>query len=240
MTDPDPKLVQLEDRLGYRFKQPALLIEALTHGSYLQDNAAAGAHNQRLEFLGDAVLQLILTEILYDLYPDEREGMLSKRRTKLIEGKFLAALAGEIGLDACLRLGNSEEANGGRTKASALEDAFEALAGAIFLDAGFYEATRVIRSIYGSLPQRLEPVLADANPKGRLQELTQPVHGNTALRYEFVSATGPLHAQQYAAAVFLNNVKLGEGRGSSKKSAEEEAARMALAALREKEPEGSA
>lgn len=234
------QLTALQARLGYQFRAPALLLEALTHGSYLQENSAAGAHNQRLEFLGDAMLQLILTEALFELYPTEREGMLSKRRTKLIEGKFLAALSREIGLDACLRLGTSEETNGGRTKASVLEDAFEALAGALFLDAGFSEAARIIRSIYGSLPERLEPVLADANPKGRLQELIQPAHGNTAIRYELISATGPLHAQQYQAAVFLNEVKLGEGRGSSKQAAEEEAAQMALTGWRQRMDEGSA
>jgi len=114
-----------QDRLGYSFRDPALLPRALTHPSWLQDHPGEVESNQRLEFLGDAVLQVILTEELFTLFPGEREGALSKRRAALAKGAFLARLARELGLPAALRLGASEEAGGGRDKAAALEDACE-------------------------------------------------------------------------------------------------------------------
>ena len=229
-----PALESLQARLGYVFRQPALLLEAVTHPSYRQEHPGEGDSNQRLEFLGDAVLQLILTERLFELFPADREGMLSKRRAKLIEGKFLSSLALELGLDACLRLGSAEEAAGGRLKRSALEDAMEGLAGALYLDAGFAEAGRIVRALYGSLPDRIEPVLASDNPKGRLQELVQPRHGNQAVRYAVVRVTGADHARRYEVAVYVNELALGTGQGTSKKLAEEAAAAAALAALQEK------
>jgi ribonuclease-3 len=132
-----PSLDRLQARLGYTFREPALLQRAVTHLSYLQDHPAAGEGNQRLEFLGDAVLQLILSEALFGLYPDEREGPLSKRRSTLAQGRFLSLLAREFRLDAALRLGQSEESTGGRQRASILEDALEAVIGALYLDSDF-------------------------------------------------------------------------------------------------------
>src|SRR5690606_37215369 len=127
------------------------------------------------------------TEALFALFPGDREGALSRRRAALANGVFLSQLAREIGLDACLRLGASEESTGGRLRASALEDAFEALVGAIYLDAGLATARRVILGLYGDLPERLASVEDVENPKGRLQERVQPTHGNNALRYEIVA-----------------------------------------------------
>src|SRR5687767_15223404 len=181
-----------------------------------------------MEFLGDAVLQLILTEALFELFPGDREGLLSKRRAALANGVFLARLAREIGLDRALRLGASEESTGGRMRAAALEDAFEALVGAIYLDADFRATRRVVLGIYRDLPERLAAVEDVENPKGRLQELVQPVHGNTALRYEVLSIQGEDHAREYEVAVYLHDRQLGSGRGTSKKQAEEAAARGAL------------
>lgn len=222
---------RLQERLGHAFANPRLLEEALTHPSLRQDRPEPPESNQRLEFLGDAVLQLILSEALFELFPGEREGGLSRRRAALGRGAFLARLAREIGLDGCIRLGAGEEASGGRGRDSALEDAFEALVGAVFLDSDFATVRRIVRGIYGDLPNRLAEVEGAENPKGRLQELIQPVHGNQALRYEVVSAEGADHARAYLVRVLLNGEPIGQGRGPSKKLAEEEAARAGLASL---------
>lgn len=195
----------------------------------MQDHPGDDESNQRLEFLGDAVLQLILTQALFELFPGDREGILSKRRAALTKGTFLARLADEIGLQSCLRLGAGEEATGGRTKASALEDCFEALIGAVHLDRGMEESRRVVLGIYGDLSARLLLVEDMENPKGRLQELLQPEHGNDALRYEVTSVDGADHARKYLVSVFLRDRSLGSGSGTSKKQAEEAAARAALA-----------
>lgn len=228
MSDP---LEQLQVRIDYTFRNPAFLERAVTHPSFLQDHPDTAESNQRFEFLGDAVLQLALTEALFHLFPGDREGVLSKRRAALANGAFLAQLAREIGLDACLRLGGSEESTGGRSRASALEDAFEALIGAIYLDSDLATVRRVVRALYGDLPSRLAGVEDVENPKGRLQEKVQPTHGNNAVRYEVMRIEGEDHARQYEIAVHLHDRLLGTGRGSSKKTAEEAAARQALAAL---------
>lgn len=222
----------LEVRINHVFRDEALLGLALTHSSLLQERPDLAESNQRLEFLGDAVLQLVLTEALFTLFPGDREGSLSRRRAALANGPFLAGLAREIGLDQALRLGASEEATGGRTRTAALEDAFEALIGAVYLDSGWDAARKVVWHIYGPLGTRLSTVEDFENPKGRLQELIQPHHGNNALRYEVVDIGGEDHARNYEVAVFLHERRLGAGRGTSKKSAEEAAAREGLATLR--------
>lgn len=221
----------LQERIRYAFRDPAHLERALTHASWLQDNPESTGNNQRLEFLGDSVLQLVLTEALYALYPDGTEGELTKRRAILGRGQFLARLAREIGLDACLRLGANEEASGGRGRDAALEDAFEALVGAVNIDGGIEGARRTVLGIYGDISGRLAAGEGNANPKGRLQEIVQPLHGNQALRYEVLATEGADHERKYEVAVFLLERRIGSGRGSSKKVAEEEAARAALASL---------
>ncbi|MSU23448.1 MAG: ribonuclease III [Opitutus sp.] len=221
-------LAQLQARLAYPFRDAHLLERAVTHSSFLPNHPAVAESNQRLEFLGDAVLQLVLTEALFQLFPGDREGLLSKRRAALANGVFLARLAREIGLDACLRLGTGEEASGGRARSAALEDAFEALVGALYLDSDLATTRRVVLRLYGDLPARLAATEATENPKGRLQELVQPVHGNDALRYDVTRVDGEDHAREFEVAVFLLDRALGTGRGSSKKLAEEAAAREAL------------
>src|SRR5664280_2197574 len=213
-----PALDHLQRCLGYTFREPALLVRALTHPSYLQDHPEARPGNQRLEFLGDSVLQLALSEALFQLFPEEREGPLSQRRSALAKGQFLSLLAGELTLDTALRLGQSEEQTGGRQRASILEDALEAVVGAIYLDSDFATARRAV-------------LLGEDKPKGRLQELLQPGHGNRALRYETVHTEGAPHEREYEVNVYLNDALLGTGRGNSKKLAEEAAARAALPAL---------
>jgi ribonuclease-3 len=221
----------LEKRLGYHFQNQALLLEAMTHPSYLQDHPKAGPHNQRLEYLGDSVLQLILTEALFREFDLEREGVLSRRRAMLSKGGFLTQMAHDLGIEAAVRLSKSEEETGGRGRASIMEDAFEALVGALYLDSDFGITRERILAWYGPLANRLGPSEDAENPKGRLQELIQPEHGNNALRYEVTATTGPRHAREYSVAVFLNDRQLGTGAGPSKKVAEEVAARVALATL---------
>ena len=224
LTPLDP----LQERIGHRFRDVALLVRALTHSSLLQERPEETESNQRLEFLGDAVLQLILTEALFGLYPNEREGALSKRRAALSKGPFLTQLALELDLPRYLRVGQSEEMSGGRERPSALEDAFEALVGAVFVDSDFLTARRVVLGWYGPLNDRLRRVSPTENPKGRLQERIQPAHGNAALRYLCEHIAGEDHAREYEARVYLHDRLLGTGRGSSKKAAEEAAAREAL------------
>lgn len=225
-------LAQLQSRLGHVFRDAALLELALTHPSFLPDNPGTPESNQRLEFLGDAVLQLILTETLFQLYPAEREGALSRHRSALSNGTFLARLARDLGLDAALRLGSGEEQTGGRARASSLEDAFEALVGAVFLDSDLATARRIVLALYGDIPARLAAAGPSGNPKGRLQERVQPLHGNHALRYETVHVSGEDHNREYESRVFLLDRLLGTGRGTSKKLAEEAAARAALETLK--------
>jgi ribonuclease-3 len=229
-----PPLDALQRRLDHTFRDPGLLICAVTHPSYLQEHPDVKESNQRLEFLGDAVLQLVLTESLFRLFPDEREGSLSKRRSALSKGKFLSTLAREIALHDCLLLGNSEELTGGRSRDSALEDAMEAVIGALYIDSDLATTRRVVLALIGSLSERLGSLQPAENPKGRLQELIQAEHGNHALRYEITHTSGEDHAREYEASASLNGQVLGTGRGSSKKAAEEAAARAALATLGEK------
>ena len=228
-------MAALQQRIGYTFRTPGLLTEALTHGSFLQENPNDGAHNQRLEFLGDAVLHFIITDSLYRESTIEREGILSRRRAILSKGEFLSRLARDLGLDSCLRLSKSEDDSGGRNRSSILEDAFEALVGAVYLDSDLPTTRTVVLAWYGPLADRVLPAEDAENPKGRLQEIIQPLHGNVALRYDVIATTGPRHAREFEVAVYLNEEKLGAGRGTSKKMAEEEAARAALTVLREKD-----
>jgi ribonuclease-3 len=221
---------ELPARLGYAFRDPALLARALTHPSFAAEKPGL-ENNQRLEFLGDAVLQILLAETLFHLFPTEREGVLSKRRSLLVNQGFLATLAREIGLDALLRLADAEDKAGGRQRVSALGDAFEAVVGALYLDSDLATTRRVVLDIYGDLAGRLAATEEGDNPKGRLQERVQPLHGNHAVRYEVISTEGEDHARSFHVEVFLLERPLGRGHGTSKKLAEEAAARAALAAL---------
>lgn len=218
----------LQSRLGHVFARPELLREALAHPSYVNEHPDAGPSNQRLEFLGDAVLQLVITDALYSLFPNEPEGALSRRRSILTKGRCLAQLALELGLDAALCLGGGENSTAGRKRASNLEDAFEALVGALYLDAGIERTRKRVLAAYGPLEARLATGAPVDNPKGRLQELVQPTHGNGALRYDTTHSSGPDHDREYTSRLYLEDRLLGEGRGPSKKAAEEAAARLGL------------
>jgi ribonuclease III len=231
MSDPGPNLPPLEtfqETIGHRFIDPELLRRALTHSSHARDTASTSEHNQRLEFLGDAVLSMIVAEKLYHEMPGKREGVLTRNRAILTKGIQLTALAKELDLAPHILLAEAEEKNSGRERPGLLEDTLEAVVGAIYLDAGWEKTKQVVLQWYGDLALRLEGVLEDHNPKGTLQELVQADLGNGAVAYEVTAVEGPPHQRTFQVAVRINEKILGQGSGNSKKSAEEAAARTAL------------
>ena len=226
-------LATLQTRLGYVFRDDGLLRLALTHPSIAHESGVATAHNQRLEFLGDAVLQLVLTRELYEKFPVFGEGPLTKARAKLVNRRALAERARPLDLGAHLILSRGEEANGGRERGSALADAFEALLGAMFLDGGFEVARTVILREFAPVLGGLNELPNIENPKGELQELLQ-ARSEHAPEYQFVSASGADHDRDFECAVLHEGVELARGRGKSKKAAESDAAMVALELLRAK------
>ncbi len=223
----------LEDRLGYSFKRIDLLVLALTHPSWNQDRPREESHsNQRLEFLGDSVLNLVISELLFRRYPDHPEGILTRYRSALVKGKLLHRIAGEIELEPFIRIGKSERANSERGRKSRMEDALEALLGAVFLDGGIEAARSVITCLIGDLDQRLKPALSEDNAKGRLQEWIQQQGWTTEdIEYRIVSASGPDHLREFSVSLFFQGRKIGSGTASSRKEAETLAARQGLEAL---------
>jgi ribonuclease-3 len=221
------KVHTLEQRLGYRFRNIGLLEEALTHPSVGHEKQRYQNDNQRLEFLGDAVLQLVTTEYLYSHFPQEREGRLTKLRARLVSRDALKAHAQGLDLGRHLLLGRGEEASGGRERTSTLADAFEAIIGAIYLDSDFATARDfILRETRTALEQVLDKPV-DVNPKGQLQETLQSITMQGP-SYEVVSAAGPEHAKTFVVEVRWGEVSLGSGTGRSKQAAEIEAARDAL------------
>ncbi|MBB07597.1 MAG: ribonuclease III [Roseibacillus sp.] len=221
----------LEEKLGYRFEDRELLVHAMTHPSIAAERRDVVEDNQRLEFLGDAVLQVILTEHLYRILPDQAEGRLTKMRASLVSRQALTECAERLDLGEYLRLGKGEETNGGRERASNLADACEALLGAIYLDGGIGSATEVILRL---IEEDLQGVLMGedtSNPKGRLQEVLQALRRESP-SYRILAEEGPDHLKQFRAEVLWCGKSLGEGHGSSKKSAETAAARDALESRR--------
>jgi len=226
-----PELAAFQERLGYRFRDENLLRLALTHPSIAHEANAATAHNQRLEFLGDSVLGLALTRQLYEKFPDVDEGALTKSRAKLVNAGSLAGHGRALGLGALLILSRGEENSGGRERASALADAFEALLGAVFMDGGFDAAQEfILREFAADFGTLAEPAGIE-NPKGELQELLQSRSPN-APQYQTVSAEGPDHNRDFECAVLHDGAELARGRGKSKKAAESDAALAALQKLR--------
>ena len=231
----DPSLEALQERIGYRFRNGALLEEALTHPSYAQQEKQRIPHNQRLEFLGDAVLNLILAERLFQDLPEEREGELARARSALGKGELLAVLARKLGLPACLRLARGDEAAGGREWASSQEDAFEALVGAVFLDSDYAGARDAVLRWFGNLEELRAELLSGDNPKGRLQEWLAQRGLGAELNYLLRQTSGPDHAKVFHVELTVRSEAQGAGEGRSKKEAEEAAARAGLAKLIERE-----
>jgi ribonuclease-3 len=229
---------ELQNRLGYVFRDSALLQLALTHPSVAHEQGAALQTNQRLEFLGDAVLQLALTRELYEKFSGFGEGPLTKARAKLVNRRTLAERAKHMGLGQYLIVSRGEEMHGGRERPSALADTYEALLGAIFLDGGFEAARGFILTQFQAAFGGLVVIPILENPKGELQELLQAVSPD-APHYHVVSASGPDHDRIFECTVHHGGLELARGQGKSKKAAESEAALAALTRLREKKETGA-
>ncbi len=224
-------LQELQGVVGHSFNQLALLRTALTHPSVAYDADARIEHNQRLEFLGDAVLEVVLTRELYLKFPALSEGPLTKARARLVNRQTLATQARELRLGEYLVLSRGEELSGGRNRDSSLADAFEALVGAIFLDAGFEAVNAfVLRCFSGTFGELDDAPLID-NPKGELQELLQSGAAEPP-QYEIISVTGPDHDRDFECVVYHRKKELGTGTGKSKKAAESAAALVALNTLK--------
>jgi ribonuclease-3 len=219
----------IEERLGYEFRSADLLETALTHRSLA---ATAGPrNNEKLEFLGDAVLELAVSDVLMRQFPQLQEGDLSKLRASLVNAKILAQKARALDLGALLKLGKGEEKSGGRDKESILAAAYEALIGAIFLDRGFSAARKVVaRQFAADVQSRAAGDVEDC--KTRLQEITQKLFKATPT-YALVRETGPDHAKHFVSQISVAGRSLGRGEGNSKKSAEQAAAMEALRTLQQ-------
>ncbi len=229
-------VAELEERIGHKFKNRLLLLEALTHSSY--SNEHRGEHlccNERLEFLGDSVLSVVTSEHIFVRFPDDPEGELTRMRAELVCEKALAVYAGEIGLGKYLLLGHGEEKSGGRERKSILADAFEALLAAVYLDggdepvpgAGKSAVMRYLLPLIDDMTGEIMRMWHGADYKTLLQQLIQRSEGEI-LEYVTVDSSGPDHAKTFRVEARLNSNIIGTGAAHSKRAAEQEAAREAL------------
>ncbi len=224
------RLAELERVLEYRFRDPGHLRMALSHRSYVNTLNPRPPSNERLEFLGDAILNAVVTDYLFHHNPDSEEGRLSQMKSLVVSAKVLELCAIEWNLGKYILLSKAEEKSGGRNRQSILADSFEAVLGAVFLDGGYPAVTQLVHS---TLVPMMDDVLADAdfaNYKSLLLEFTQG-RGYGIPAYEVVRASGPEHRKAFVVAVKVQGREWGRGEGASKKSAEQAGARMALAAL---------
>lgn len=225
----EAELRRLEARLGYRFADLGLLDRALTHASLANERPGlVGADNEPLEFLGDAVLGFVVTDLLHRRDPEGAEGPKSRRRARLVSAPSLARRAAELGLPDLLRLGRGEEKTGGRGKTALWADAYEALLAALYLDGGFEAVHRFVRAEFASEVEAASDELED--PKSRLQERLQG-EGRPVPRYAVVAEEGPSHRRRFRVECRLDDGTVTGGEGYSKKEAQQEAARAALQKL---------
>ena len=216
---------RLTAALGYTFSDERLLRRALTHRSYVNECEDDNVRdNERLEFLGDAVIDLVLSAALMEAYPEAREGELSKMRAALVSEEALATMARGLRLGDALRLGRGEEISGGRAKPSLLSDAFEAVTAAVYLDAGIEVTRQVLLNLFSF--EDLD-VLTRADPKTELQQLVQGLEHRTPA-YRLIGTSGPDHDKQFVVELTVDERVLAQGRGRTKKEAEQDAAKIAL------------
>jgi ribonuclease III len=219
---------RLEKSLEYGFDQPELLRQALTHRSH------SSPHNERLEFLGDSVLNCVVATLLYRRFPNLKEGELSRLRANLVRQESLAEIAADLSLGDRLRLGEGELKSGGFRRPSILADALEAIFGAIYLDAGFDAAAQAIEHLYRVRIGQIDPRDASKDPKTALQELLQAKHLPVP-QYRLLATRGDAHAQEFEVSCVVPEIKLEmTGKGVSRRGAEQQAAQAALDKLREK------
>ncbi len=224
-----PLLSDIQLRISHRFRDQELLERALTHKSYANENRVP-AHNERLEFLGDAVLSLIVSEHLMKNCPDSTEGDLSRLRAAVVSEPALAAVARDIGLGSYLLLGKGEEQTGGRDKDSLLANCLEALIASVYLDGGLPVAEALVIRLFEKTVQRTCTSRGTLDYKTELQELSQE-RMKQLPEYRIVSETGPDHQKQFTVELSINSEICGRGTGRSKKDAEQKAAREALKKL---------
>ncbi len=219
-----------ENKIGYTFKDPALIAQAFTHRSHLNENRVQGReHNERLEFLGDAVLELVVTEFLYAKYPTKPEGELTAFRAALVNTQSISDAAAKLGMNEYLLLSRGEARDTGRARQIILANAFEALIGALYLDAGYETAKDFIaQNIFYKTDDVVENRLWQ-DAKSRLQEIAQEKDGITPT-YQLVGQSGPDHDKVFVIGAFIGSEKIAMGEGRSKQEAEQDAAQKALAA----------
>lgn len=222
----------LEKKLGHSFRDRALLMTALTHSSYANENKGRGGEsNERLEFLGDSVLGMVVADALYSRFPELPEGRMTRLRAQLVCEESLHRVAAELGLGDHVRLGRGEEHTGGRRRTSILADAVEAVIAAMYLDGGMDTARGFIERQILSALDGAGPVMRVEDFKTELQELVQRKSGQI-LSYELLGESGPDHDKTFTSQVSLNGRAIGSGSGRTKKEAEQAAARAALEELR--------
>lgn len=218
-----------EQKIGHTFKNPALIETAFTHRSYLNENRVPGKeHNERLEFLGDAVLELVVTEYLFAKYPDKPEGELTSFRAALVNTVSISDAATKLGMNEFLLLSRGEAKDTGRARGIILANAFEAVIGALYLDGGYEVAEKFIaEQLFHKTDEVVEKRLWQ-DAKSRFQEIAQEKAGITP-RYEVVHQSGPDHDKRFVTGVFLGGMQIAKGEGRSKQEAEQAAAETALA-----------
>ena len=226
------RLQKLMTALGFSFQQPQLLLQALVHSSYAHENPKLRiAHNERLEFLGDAVLELIVSHWLYRSTPELSEGAMTRARSSAVCERSLSLVARQIGLHEYLLLGCGEQTEEAKVRPSILADAYEAVVGAVYLDGGMEAARQFVENTLGETLLQAEQGLLYADYKKKLQEELQK-EGPRNIVYELEEETGPPHARQFRVSVSVDGVRLGSGTGKTKKQAEQDAAQAALAKQR--------
>jgi len=214
-------------KLGYRFGDDGLLRRALTHSSLAAEQHRMGEDNERLEYLGDAVLEHLVSRHLYDAHPEMREGALTRLRSALVCENALAAAARRLGLGEYLLLSRGEEQCGGREKDSILSDAFEAVLAAVYLDGGLQEAQKLVQE-YVLSAEAAEDRSSSKDSKTAFQELIHADHKGRAIRYELLGESGPDHKKRFTMRVLVDDAEWGRGEGPSKQAAGQAAARMAI------------
>ena len=232
LLDQAERLAEIEKKLGYLFKNRTLLLLSMTHSSFAFERLDNKQHNETLEFLGDAVLDLTIGHILFTRFPKKREGQLTRIRSALVNEAGLARVARSLDLGKYLLLGRGEDSSGGREKSSILSCAYEALLGAMFMDSDYNTVLRYVQKTFTPLIEQQGEELIHADAKSRLQEHLQEIH-NQGPSYVLDKEEGPAHARLFSVSARFQDQILGTGKAGSKKEAEQRAARAALALLLE-------
>lgn len=224
---------ELQKNIVYSFEKIELLTLALTHPSF-NEHDQTKADNQRMEFLGDSILGVILTEALYRSFPKEDEGSLSRKKAVFVRGSFLAKIASDLKIDYFVLMSESELKSNGNQRSSTLEDTLEAIIGAIFLDGGMQKTKNCVLKWFGDIPKQLQSEQPKYNPKGQLQEIIQEGSTSKKIEYRLVKEEGPPHQKKFVIDLIIGKKTLGSGAGKTKKEAEEKAALLALSKLNKK------